>query len=310
MLRLLAITAVGAAQGTEEEPPQRFHIRGGQVHEGGYPSNHWHRLDHYRLKFHQTVQHYWPAKTAQKNKYDGAHWGSREDGKKYFWEPGWVDDGLFDPREHDPRFMMTNATRRRRLEENRCEAADICCSLCKNDLQTCWRMAGYLVEDKYYPSEQSVTGSCDDIDRRVANLDVFGPSKTFRDNDLCRRLVNEYMCLWWGSEGVDQSSENHCSSKGVILVAPCRPFCVQVAIQCANSLDYQRLCQAIPCPPIEETCMPEPRSVATVTLSKTMACYVYRYSTLANMQQQDYIPGNSRAGALAPSLLSLLILLL
>ena len=52
MIRLLAITAVGAAQ-----EPQRFHIRGGQVHEGGIPANHWHRFDHYRLKFHQTVQH-------------------------------------------------------------------------------------------------------------------------------------------------------------------------------------------------------------------------------------------------------------
>ena len=99
MIRLLAIAAVGAAQ-----EPQRFHIRGGQVHEG-YPSNHWHRLDHYRLKFHQSLQRYWPTKT-QKNNYDGAHWGTREDGKKYFWEPGWVDDGMFDPRDHDPRFMV------------------------------------------------------------------------------------------------------------------------------------------------------------------------------------------------------------
>ena len=87
MLRLLAITAVGAAQRAEEEPPQRFHIRGGQVHEGGYPSNHWHRFDHYRLKFHQSLQRYWPAKTTQKNNYDGAHWGTREDGKKYFGSP-------------------------------------------------------------------------------------------------------------------------------------------------------------------------------------------------------------------------------
>jgi len=83
-----------------------------------------------------------------------------------------------------------------------------------------------------------------------------------------------------------------------------------VAIQCANSLDYQKLCQAIPCPPIEETCMPEPRSVATVTLSKTMACYVYRYSTLSNMHAQDVAWYNSHAGALAPSLLSLGLILL
>ena len=50
--------------------------------------------------------------------------------------------------------------------------------------------------------------------------------------------------------------------------------------------------------------MPGPRSVATVTLSKTMACYVYaRYSTLANMHAQDHgraTAAAGRAGAVPP----------
>ena len=83
----------------------------------------------------------------------------------HFLDPNWVDDGMFDPIAHDPRrFRHRNATARRELEENSCENADgICCSLCKNTLVYCPKLAGYLVEDTYYPSEASVTGSCDDI---------------------------------------------------------------------------------------------------------------------------------------------------
>lgn len=302
MLLLLAVAARA-----QEEAPQRFHIRNGQGVPGYRPPVRWHYLDHLRLYFHQALQRYVPTAPKQ-NSYDGAHWGSRADGQKYFWEPGWVDDGLFDPKAHDPRFSRSNSTRRR-LEENRCEASDICCSLCKNDLQTCWRMAGYLVEDKYYPSEQSVTGSCDDIDRRTAALDVFGPGKTFRDNDLCQSLVHEYICLWWGSEAWEKAYENDCASKGVILVPPCRPFCVQVAIQCANSLEYQKLCEDITCPPIEETCMPEPRSVATVVRSKSTACEVYRYSTQISGYAQGWYdnPGLLTSPSLGLALLTFLL---
>ena len=170
-----------------------------------------------------------------------------------FTDPRWVDDGFFDPIAHDPRRVL-NGTRRR-LEDNKCESADgICCSLCKNDLTYCKKLAGYLVEDSYYPSEESVTGSCNDIDKRAGLLDVFGPSKTFRDTEWCQWMVREYVCLWWSTES--SAYTNNCKEKGDILVPPCRSYCTQVAIQCANNLEYADLCKKIECPPVEEQCTP------------------------------------------------------
>lgn len=196
---------------------------------------------------------------------------------KHFTEPGWSDDGFFWPPDHDPRrFPHLNLTeRRRRLEENKCQDPDgVCCSLCKNDLVYCSKLAGYLVEDTYYPSVASVTGSCDDIDKRAGLLDVFGPSKTFRDNEDCREIVREYVCLWWSTES--SAYENNCKEKGAVLVPPCRSYCTQVSIQCANNLEYADLCKKIACPPTDEFCTPGRYDVGT-----GFACSVYRYNTPA-----------------------------
>lgn len=190
----------------------------------------------------------------------------------HYLDPGWEDDGYFDPIAHDPRRIL-NSTRRR-LEDNKCELEDnICCSLCKNDLKYCKKLAGYLVEDSYYPSEVSVTGSCNDIDKRAGLLDVFGPSKTFRDTEWCQWMVREYVCLWWSTESTAYT--NKCKEKGDILVPPCRSYCTQVAIQCANNLEYAELCKKIECPPTEEQCTPGHQEVGQ------FGCNVYRYNTPA-----------------------------
>ena len=200
----------------------------------------------------------------------------------HYLDPGWVDDGFFDPIAHDPRRVLN--TTRRQLEDNKCESEDgICCSLCKNDLVYCSKLAGYLVEDSYYPSEASVTGSCNDIDLRAGRLDVFGPSKTFRDTEHCRWMVREYVCLWWSTESSAYS--NNCKDKGSVLVPPCRSYCTQVAIQCANNLEYQELCKKIECPPTEELCTPGLYEVGQ------FACNIYRYNT----------PAESSAATLGPA---------
>ncbi|KAH8043923.1 hypothetical protein JL722_14945 [Aureococcus anophagefferens] len=206
---------------------------------------------------------------------------------KHFTEPGWSDDGFFWPPDHDPRrFPHLNLTeRRRRLEENKCQDPDgVCCSLCKNDLVYCSKLAGYLVEDTYYPSVASVTGSCDDIDKRAGLLDVFGPSKTFRDNEDCREIVREYVCLWWSTES--SAYENNCKEKGAVLVPPCRSYCTQVSIQCANNLEYADLCKKIACPPTDEFCTPGRYDVGT-----GFACSVRRYNTPAKSGAR---PGRDR----------------
>ena len=91
-----------------------------------------------------------------------------------FWD-AWhasINTRAFDPQRHDPRgfeFEGLRLEERRRLEDNSCPNADgVCCSLCKQGLTTCNIMAGFLVQDKYYPSEPAVTGSCASQIRRVA----------------------------------------------------------------------------------------------------------------------------------------------
>ncbi|KAJ1445663.1 hypothetical protein M885DRAFT_549221 [Pelagophyceae sp. CCMP2097] len=184
---------------------------------------------------------------------------------------------MFDPREHDPRAFEAardgeDAVERRRLEENSCANADgICCSLCKQGLPFCSILAGYLVEDTYYPSEPAITGSCDNIAQRAGELDVFGDTKTFRDTVECRKMVQDYTCLWWAS--TSSQYRNRCDDRGKVRVRPCRTYCTQIAIQCANSLEYMELCTNILCPPIEELCTPGPSEAGN------SACNIYRYQT-------------------------------
>ena len=169
--------------------------------------------------------------------------------------------------------------------------------------ENCPKLAGYLVEDTYYPSEASVTGSCDDIDRRAGKLDIFGPTKTFRESPptdeypdgWCQDMVREYVCLWWSTES--SAYTNNCKEKGDILVPPCRSYCTQVAIQCANNLEYEQICKRIPCPPVEEVCTPRPYEAVGLK-----GCNVYRYNS---MEQPWYTGAKGGASPTVALLLAL-----
>ena len=197
--------------------------------------------------------------------------------------PHYVDDGYFTPTRYNPfRAAWSNrslASRDRQLQatddqvddanrnkkmdcqnpecpcyfdtydEGDCGTADEQCPCCirclQEEMDYCGEaLGGKLVEDQYYPTTKSKSGSCENIDERVGTLDVFGKGKTFRDNAECRELVQEYVCLWWGSENAQY--ENRCNNGGQ-AVKPCRSFCVQVGLVCANNEDWMNLCYDIPC---------------------------------------------------------------
>jgi hypothetical protein len=120
-----------------------------------------------------------------------------------------------------------------------------CCIECF-DLRLCSVLNTYQIETS--------TGGCSELESRVERLDIFGPSRTFRDTAECRDLVYDYVCHWWGSD--NPMYTNRCGSRG--QVPPCRSFCVQVAELCANNEDYVHLCEPIDCPPTADTCKPGP----------------------------------------------------
>lgn len=134
-----------------------------------------------------------------------------------------------------------------------------CCIRCKNEgnMRTCgetlaWGDVGILIEDKYYPKQGYIYGSCVNIDERVRRLDIFGRDKTFRDNELCRELAYQYICLFWGSSSKlangDYMYKNRCAGgDDDYALFPCRSMCMRLAVACANNADYRQTCMNIPC---------------------------------------------------------------
>lgn len=184
---------------------------------------------------------------------------------------------FWDPRTHRPQPIPSaqpksydEGYRRRNTATGVCDGPNgACCKYCLF-LTTCTVLNGFQVEDRYYPTEPSISGSCDNLDSRVARLDVFGQEKTFRDTALCRKLVQDYTCLWWGSDNALWS--NGC---GVLAQKPpCRSYCVQVAEICANSMEWKALCADIPCPPTGTDCMPGPYEQSVPD-----ACLLYEYNS-------------------------------
>ncbi|CAM9577151.1 unnamed protein product, partial [Hapterophycus canaliculatus] len=183
-----------------------------------------------------------------------------------------LDDGMFDPRrDYWSKFNRTgplsttpegsnwvNGTHRSLAStSSNCgpaSSSDPCCITCFG-LSYCDVLNGYKVEDKYFPGEATILGSCDNFEDRASRLEVFGPSKTFRDTDACREMVMDYTCLWWGS--ANEMYANRCGIEAQVY--PCRSYCVQLAKTCANNVvEWQELCRSINCPPTEEVCMPGP----------------------------------------------------
>ena len=82
-----------------------------------------------------------------------------------------------------------------------------------------------------------------------------------------RDIVMQYLCLFYGSDNKmytnncinqeDVSDSNPVNHK-VAPRPPCRSFCVQVAEVCANDPKFMQLCSSIDCPPMEDSCTPDP----------------------------------------------------
>ncbi|CAM9120560.1 unnamed protein product [Ectocarpus fasciculatus] len=209
-----------------------------------------------------------------------------------------VDDGMFDPRRdywgNFSRTVASGATtpagsnwvaaahRGLASTSSNCgpaSSSDPCCIECFG-LSYCDVLNGYKVEDKYFPGEATILGSCENFEDRASRLEVFGPSKTFRDTDACRELVLDYTCLWWGS--ANEMYDNRCGIEAQVY--PCRSYCVQLAKTCANNVvEWQELCRSIDCPPTDEECMPGPYTQAReATQDPDEACYLYEYHSPLN----------------------------
>ena len=154
----------------------------------------------------------------------------------------------------------------RRLPYNPKPVKQVPCIICQN-LKVCSALNKLLIEEKYYPNNLNLLGTCwiiEDLAKRVQK-EVFGNGRTFRDTPLCRDIVMQYLCLFWGSD--NQMYKNLCAWQEDVsspnpadhIIAPkppCRSFCVQVADICANDPDFIKLCNNIQCPPTEDECSP------------------------------------------------------
>ncbi|CAN0042884.1 unnamed protein product [Ectocarpus sp. 12 AP-2014] len=229
-----------------------------------------------------------------------------------------VDDGMFDPRRDywgnssrtvaqsgatTPAGSNWVAAAHRGLAStsSNCgpaSSSDPCCIECFG-LSYCDVLNGYKVEDKYFPGEATILGSCENFEDRASRLEVFGPSKTFRDTDACREMVIDYTCLWWGS--ANEMYDNRCGIEAQVY--PCRSYCVQLAKTCANNVvEWQELCRSIDCPPTDEECMPGPYSQAReATQDPDEACYLYEYHSPLNAAtpRGKHTPGVVAAVAVA-----------
>ena len=141
------------------------------------------------------------------------------------------------------------------------------CLICSK-LTYCKALNSFYIQEKYYPvyveGNPGTCGIIEDLAKRV-QLEVFGNGKTFRDSPLCRDVVMQYLCLFWGSD--NQMYTNLCAwnektdvpdpSQHILAPKPpCRSFCVQVADICANDPNFVDLCNNIACPPKEDECFP------------------------------------------------------
>ena len=143
------------------------------------------------------------------------------------------------------------------------------CFICSN-LNYCSALNSLLIQERYYPgdvvSDSGTCGIIDNLGKRVQK-EIFGNGRSFRDTPLCRDIVMQYLCLFWGSDNLMYT--NYCVYKEDVTNSdpathriapkpPCRSFCVQVADICANDPDFVNLCYNIQCPPTEDECSPDP----------------------------------------------------
>jgi hypothetical protein len=142
------------------------------------------------------------------------------------------------------------------------------CPKCSN-LDVCRSLNNKMVQEKYDPAHIRTKITCtvlEDLGHRLSE-EIFGNGKSFRDTPECRDVVMQYLCLFWGSENLMYT--NSCLYKEDTNNAieelkrfaprpPCRSFCVQVSLVCAQNKEFGQLCGNIACPPEEEECTPDP----------------------------------------------------
>jgi hypothetical protein len=142
------------------------------------------------------------------------------------------------------------------------------CPKCSN-LTICRSLNNKMVQEKYDPNHIKTKITCsvlEDLGARLS-VEIFGNGKSFRDTVQCRDIVMQYLCSFWGSE--NSMYTNSCLYKEDTNNAieelkrfaprpPCRSFCVQVSLVCANNKEFGQLCANIACPPEEEECTPDP----------------------------------------------------
>jgi hypothetical protein len=148
-------------------------------------------------------------------------------------------------------------------------ATGVSCAKC-NGLVQCKALNTFMIQEKYYPStsaDTTVTETCtviEDFGERISHL-IFGNGRTFRDTVVCRDIVMQYLCLFYGSDSamytnycVYQETSTDADQQDTKLAPrpPCRTFCTQVASVCANSPTFIQTCLEIACPPTETTCTP------------------------------------------------------
>lgn len=167
------------------------------------------------------------------------------------------------------------------------------CPKC-NNLKYCSILNNYMVEEVYInrlfatAEEINEKGTCTVIEQlgRRSYHEIFGDGKPFRDEPQCRDMVMQYLCLFWGSNNnmyrnscVFQEDTHSADPKDHKLAQrpPCRSFCTQIALYCANEYDFINLCWEIACPPTENQCTPDPILKGQV-LGAGLACHVPIYS--------------------------------
>jgi len=171
-----------------------------------------------------------------------------------------IRDTIFPNRSRD------NFSSSRRLQYHSKPVSPVPCIICSN-LRTCSALNGLLIQEKYYPNNLALLGTCYVLENLAVRVkgEIFGNGKTFRDTELCQQIVMEYLCLFWGSDNemytnlcIYQESVSSGNPNQHIISPrpPCRSFCVQVADICANDPAYMGLCNEIACPPTEDECSP------------------------------------------------------
>jgi len=155
------------------------------------------------------------------------------------------------------------------------------CVICR-DMSNCPALNGFQIQEVYLPYNLNDLGTCRVLDAlgKKVQSEVFGNGRTFRDTPQCKDIVMQYLCLFYGSDNEmyinqcinqeDVTDSNPVNHK-VTPRPPCRSFCVQVAEVCASDPKFMQLCYNIKCPPMEDSCTPDP-TVEGQVLAANIGC--------------------------------------